>query len=231
MNKKKLLILGGAFVASLAIVFVVLFTTSRVNYSGAVEKSEAILSSKETVSEVLNTKLDDLSKFDAAKLENYSATIKETKEKLGELQSEKACTDTKYKEKCEELGKAFEKLELSSDSTAVIIKFVNESQDIAGVSSDTLNELKNSTNPFLQELGNDLIEYRGLVDSFKEKYVANADDVDFVADYSKIDEKRVELLDKYSKISSEKLFGASNEELLSFYDKIEELKKLFAEEK
>ena len=228
--KKKLLILSGIFLLSLGAVFVVLFTTSRVDYKSGIEKLDSLASSEDVVSSVLNAEVADYSKFDASKLENYASTVKGMKENLDALRADKVCAD-KYKERCDELGAIYEKLELSADSTGVIIKFTNEAKDIAGVSSDTLSEMKNSSNSYLQTLAKELAEYREAVDEFKAKYVANADDTDYVADYTKIDEKYQALKKKYSEIKSEQLFGASNEEMLSFYGKIEELKKLFAEEK
>lgn len=228
--KKKILILGGAFLASLAIVFVVLFTTSGTNYSGATEKADKILASKDIVAEVLNGQVTDYSKFDESKLNEYSEKVFELEGEVKDLQSDKACA-TKFKSDCDVIVAGYDKLKLSADSTAIIIKFVKESQDIAGISNDTLSEMKSSSNAYLQTLANDLSDYRAAVDAFSEKYVANADDTDFVADYSTVDDKYRVLKEKYSSIKSDQLFGASNEELLSFYDKIEELKKRFAEEK
>ena len=230
MKKRNIFILIGAFVLSLAAVFVVLFTTSRVSYDGAVKKADELLSSKDVVSGVLNTKISSLSEFDAEKLEQYSATIREMKDKITALQEDKACKDSKFKERCDELSGIYEKLELSAESVGTISKFVKESQDVAGVSTDTLSEMKNSSNQYLQNMAIDLLEYREMINTFKEKYTANADDEDYVADYTAFDEKLKALGDKYANVDSKDLFGASNSELLSFYDKIEELKKLFAEE-
>lgn len=228
--KKKIMILGGAFLASLVIVFVVLFTTSGTNYSGAIEKADKLLASKDIVAEVLNGQVTDYSKFDESKLNEYSEKVLELESEVKDLQSDKACA-TKFKSDCDAIVESYDKLKLSADSTAIIVKFVKESQDIAGISNDTLSEMKGSSNTYLQTLANDLSDYRAAVDAFSEKYVANADDADFVADYSTVDDKYRALKEKYSSIKSDQLFGASNEELLSFYDKIEELKKRFAEEK
>ena len=228
---KKGLILLGALLESGGIVFVVLFTTSRVNYSGASSKIDEILTSRDTVADVLNTEVSDYSKFDAQKLQDYASTVRATKEKVDALRANKACSVEKFKERCDELGEIYDKLVLSADSTDIIIKFVTESSDIAGVSTNTLNEMADSSNMYLQTMAKDLLDYKKAVDDFKSKYVANADDTDFVVDYSEIDKKYQALKSKYSEIESEQLFGASDEELLSFYDKIEELKKLFAEEK
>ena len=86
-------------------------------------------------------------------------------------------------------------------------------------------------NEFIQQMASDLMDYRQLIDDFSAKYGANADAADYVSDYSKIADKAEELEEKYTKIDSEKLYGSSSEEILSFYDKVEELKNAFAEEK
>ncbi len=227
---KKILILLGIFFATAGIVTVVLFTTSGVNYKDAIAKSEEILASKELVSEILNTRINSIDNYDESKANNYVQKIQETKSVLDELLASKAC-EGKYKEKCDALGGSFDVINKSAESVSAISKFVAESKDLAGISNDTLSEMKKSSNEFIQQMASDVIDYRRLIDDFSAKYGANADATDYVSDYSKIADKTEELKEKYTKIDSEKLYGVSSEEILSFYDKVEELKNAFAEEK
>lgn len=227
---KKILILGGIFVLVAGVVFVVLFTTSGVNYGDAVKQTEKILDSKELVAEVLNTKVDSVETYSETMANGYVQKVQETKGVVDELLSSKACAD-KYKDKCNELGSSFEKISKSAEAVDVISKFVLESKDMAGVSKDTLSEMKKSSNEFIQGMATDLLEYKEMVEAFDTKYTSSTDATEYVADYTSIVDKAAELRDKYTDIDAAKLYGASEEEILSFYDKVEELKNAFAEEK
>jgi len=229
--KKKVIIGVSLFIVSALAVVLALFMTSETDNGAAIEKLDAMLASRDKASLVLSGDLDDLSKFDPETLKNYSESIRENKQNLDELLADKVCGNDKNKSHCDELSTSYSKLSESADVVDLIAEFVTQSQDVAGVSNDTLEKMKGSSNGFLQEFANDLLVYRAAVDSFSSSYVANADSSGFVNDYSSIEKQGREIKEKYSEIDSAKLLGSSAEDLLSFYDKAEEFKQLLSENK
>lgn len=90
---------------------------------------------------------------------------------------------------------------------------------------DKFENLLNSENDFVKKIAKDIADYKKAAEEFAEKYsdTSSVNEDTMIIDYGNFQIKGESLLDDYSDISFDDIFGYSKDDVLKFYASIEEL--------
>ncbi len=189
------------------------------NYSDVLEKTHEIAQGKNAVEVFLNTKTK------AAKLSDEEKKVAEEFEKV--IPEDKAMQELLQKIKDINSGKS-EEIDKATDEVALSYAYLRTlllaEQDMkvafdGELSDQDLESLGNSENDYLSKMAKDVIDYRAKVKKL------NAKDKEFEKNYKSLLSEGETLQKKYADVKIEDLVGKNKEELLLFYDKIDELNK------
>lgn len=198
-------------------------TEQKVDYSTILEKTHEIAKGKNAVEVFLNTQAK------AAKLSDEEKKVAEEFEKV--IPEDKAMQDLLQKIKDINAGKS-EEIEKATDEVALsyihlrTLFLAEQDMKVAfdgELSDQDLESLSNSENDYLSKMAKDMIGYRAKVKKL------NAKDKEFEKNYKSLVSEGEALQKKYADVKIEDLVGKNKEELLMFYDKIDELNKYLEE--
>ena len=209
--KKPYVFIGAGVLAVLALV---LFVATRVDYSGA----------KDLTGEILDTRVDVEAFFEQSErveifADAFEEAVPKAREALRKLAGSSAMKDSRVKEGVEQAQGEFAKLE----KMASIWKDVDSLGDL---SDENLAKLKKSESKFLAAFAKEFEDYMKECAAYKEKYGAEKDD-DLIREYGEIWNKG-EDLKKKAQASIDEIFGMSRDDIMAFYAKIKELDEYLA---
>lgn len=227
----KILFLIGLFLVTVFAVFGALFFATR--NKGKEESFEwfsRISETKESVLSVVDYAPSDINDLDTGKLEQLNSSISSVKQNMDAIRESKVLDSDEKKTKFEEADKLFAKIQMIGENSEILKKLYDEARSEAGVSDETLKKLSESSCEYIKNLGTKMSDLRGKVSSFKEKYSASGNTIDFVKDYTEIEDilNSFEVSDG-SGVGLKEVFGIDRGEISGFYDKIEELNNLVKE--
>jgi hypothetical protein len=227
----KILLLAGLFVVVVLLVFGVLFFASRKRgNSESVEWFSRISETKESVLSAIDYSPESMADLDTGKLEQLRSSISSAEQGMNAIRDSKLLDNDEKKAKFEEASKIFEKMKTVGESSELLKKLYDETKSESGVSDETLKKLGESSSEFISEAAKNILSLKEKVASFKNKYSAGGDTIDFVKDYTEIENllDSIDVSDN-SSLSFKDIFGVDRGEISSFYDKIEELNNLVKE--
>lgn len=227
----KILGLAGLFLAALCLVFCVLFfATKNQNKAESAEWFSRISDTKDSVNSVLDYAPDDINNLDINKLDQLNSSISSIEQNMNAIRDSKVLDSDEKKTKFNEANTTFEKLKVIGDNSALLKKLYEEAKSESGVSDETLKKLNESSCEYIRKTGAKIAELRSKVSGFKEKYSTGGNTVDFVKDYTEIEEKLNGFnAEEGSSAGLKEIFGVDRGEISAFYDKIEELNNLVKE--
>lgn len=226
LTKGKIVALGVALlvVAFGATLGIMLLLRGNLGYKEALGDANEILKTKVEVSAFLNGEAESLELDDEAshRVEEFEKAGEKVAQYMESLGASAALKNQAVAEKYESAKEAYGKLEKTMNIERTVMKLV-KAED--GVSAEDLAELEKSDNKFLQEMAKRLSEYRALAEDFSKKYgdVENVDEKKLIEDYGNFEIAGEELTDAYAELSFKDIFDFDKDEVLSFYDRIEEL--------
>ena len=192
-------------------------------YAAVQEWAQKTKSGRGAVEKFLNAEAKSAKLSDEEKLvvENFEKAVPDDTEMQNVLKKLKDATDDEtIEKKADEVALSY----IDLRALYLVEKDLSVMYD-GELSDDDLVQLGKSENQYLITLANDISSYRTKVKELKAK------DKDFEKKYKSLLEEGEKLQKKYAKIKLEDLIGKKNEEILLFYDKLDELDKLLEEGK
>ena len=192
-------------------------------YAAVQEWAQKTKSGREAVEKFLNTEAKSAKLSDEENLvvENFEKAVPDDTEMQNVLKKLKDATDDEMIEKkADEVALSY----IDLHALYLVEKDLSVMYD-GELSDDDLVQLGKSENQYLITLANGISSYRTKVKELKAK------DKDFEKKYKSLLEEGEKLQKKYAKIKLEDLIGKKNEEILLFYDRLDELGKLLEERK
>jgi hypothetical protein len=123
-----------------------------------------------------------------------------------------------------------EKFNTVKEKYALVEKLSNSWNDtklLFDLTDENLARLKKSESEALKVLAEELSEYRAEVANFKKQYAANAKkDSAVIEAYGKMQLIGEDLNKKYADVKLETIIGMSRDDILGFYETIEELNNI-----
>lgn len=219
----KILVLIGAGVASLAIVFGVmaLIRTSsgaKIDYKSASDK----------VSELAKTKTAIIAMLDSKEDNQQIATDFETAIKKGEAEMSALATMDFLKDS--EASSRYDKAMSEYGAVKKLGKIWNDTKLLADLTDSNLEKLKQSESEYLRTMATELADYREKQKAFETQYGAGGKVSDGLTNaYGEIWLKGEELKEKYRSVTLDDILGMSRDDIMKFYATIEELNKYLSE--
>lgn len=206
------LALGGVF-GTLAL------THERINYAEARENVSEIAKTKESVEKLFDAKLESLELTDDSKaiISEFEGALEKCKNYITSLEASNVLKDAAVAEKFNAVKEKYALVEKLSNSW-------NDTKLLFDLTDENLAKLKKSESEALKVLAEELSEYRAEVTNFKKQYAANAKkDSAVIEAYGKMQLIGEDLNKKYADVKLETIIGMSRDDILGFYETIEEL--------
>ena len=202
---------------------VLLATRGNLGYEEARNYADEILKTKDSVSVFLSADVDSL-EFDdetKTKIDSFEKATDRVSQYMESLGASSALKNKDVAEKYENAKNDFEKLE----SVAKTEKDLMSLFDDGTYTGDKFENLLNSENDFVKKIAKDIADYKKAAEEFAEKYsdTSSVNEDTMIIDYGNFQIKGESLLDDYSDISFDDIFGYSKDDVLKFYASIEEL--------
>lgn len=210
-------------------VFLVLLLTNQVSgYREAKNYTDEILSTRGAVVAFLDAEGDDeLSNEDIELYKKFKSAVEKSESYTESLSASKAMKNEVVSEKYKRAKKELEKLSRYRDVEVLIFDAMEDGE----LSDDELKVFAESKNDFLVAMATDLTEHRAKFAEFYEKYgeFEDVNDAELDSEYSELMSYSESIAKKYAKISMMDVVGMSRDDILHFYDTIEELNNYLAE--
>lgn len=209
------LALGGVF-GSLAL------THERINYAEARENVSEIAKTKESVEKLFDAKLEslELTDEDKAVMDEFESALEKCRNYITSLEASNVLKDAEVAEKFNTVKEKYALVEKLSNSW-------NDTKLLFDLTDENLARLKKSESEALKVLAEELSEYRAEVANFKKQYAANAKkDSAVIEAYGKMQLIGEDLNKKYADVKLETIIGMSRDDILGFYETIEELNNI-----
>ena len=221
-GKKVVLVLVLGVLALIGVFGALALTHERINYAEARETVSGIASTKESIEKLFDAKLEslDLSDEDKAVMEEFETALAKCKDYKTSLEASNVLKDEEIAKKYDEVKEKYARIEKLSQSW-------NDTKLLFDLTNENLATLKKSSNQTLKTLAEELSEYRAEVANFKKQYEANAKkDSAVIEAYGKMQLIGDDLNKKYENMSLETIIGMSRDDILGFYETIEELNNI-----
>lgn len=205
--------------AAISVVVAMILINGRVDYTGARENIAGILETKPAVERFLDADVKSLDFTDEekGKMADFEAALEQCESKAKELKESAAMKDNELKAK-------YDAIEGDFDMMARLMTTWSEVKMLTDLTDENLATLKKSENEKIRALAEDFGSYRAEVESFKKQYTENAKKSSSVIEaYGQLQVKGDELSKKYASLSLKDITGVTKVDILSFYDRIEEL--------
>ena len=209
------LALGGVF-GSLAL------THERINYAEARENVSEIAKTKESVEKLFDAKLEslELTDEDKAVMDEFESALEKCRNYITSLEASNVLKDAEVAEKFNAVKEKYALVEKLSNSW-------NDTKLLFDLTDENLARLKKSESEALKVLAEELSEYRAEVANFRKQYAANAKkDSAVIEAYGKMQLIGEDLNKKYADVKLETIIGMSRDDILGFYETIEELNNI-----
>ena len=221
-GKKVVLVLVLGVLALIGVFGALALTHERINYAEARETVSGIASTKESIEKLFDAKLEslDLSDEDKAVMDEFETALAKCKDYKTSLEASNVLKDEEIAKKYDEVKEKYVRIEKLSQSW-------NDTKLLFDLTDENLAALKKSSNQTLKTLAEELSEYRAEVANFKMQYETNAKkDSAVIEAYGKMQLIGDELNKKYENMSLETIIGMSRDDILGFYETIEELNNI-----
>ena len=221
-GKKVVLVLVLGVLALVGVFGALALTHERINYAEARETVSGIASTKESIEKLFDAKLEslNLSDKDKAVMEEFETALAKCKDYKISLEASNVLKDEEVAKKYDEVKEKYVRIEKLSQSW-------NDTKLLFDLTDENLAALKKSSNQTLKTLAEELSEYRAEVANFKKQYEASAKkDSSVIEAYGKMQLIGEDLNKKYASISLETIIGMSRDDILGFYETIEELNNI-----
>ena len=221
-GKKVVLVLVLGVLALIGVFGALALTHERINYAEARETVSGIASTKESIEKLFDAKLEslDLSDEDKAVMEEFETALAKCKDYKTSLEASNVLKDEEIAKKYDEVKEKYSRIEKLSQSW-------NDVKLLFDLTDENLAALKKSSNQTLKTLAEELSEYRAEVANFKKQYETNAKkDSAVIEAYGKMQLIGDDLNKKYENMSLETIIGMSRDDILGFYETIEELNNI-----
>jgi hypothetical protein len=209
------LALGGVF-GTLAL------THERINYAEARENVSEIAKTKESVEKLFDAKLKslELTDEDKAVMDEFEGALEKCRNYITSLEASNVLKDAEVAEKFNTVKEKYALVEKLSNSW-------NDTKLLFDLTDENLARLKKSESEALKVLAEEFSEYRAEVANFKKQYAANAKkDSAVIEAYGKMQLIGEDLNKKYADVKLETIIGMSRDDILGFYETIEELNNI-----
>ena len=221
-GKKVVLVLVLGVLALVGVFGALALTHERINYAEARETVSGIASTKESIEKLFDAKLEslDLSDEDKVVMNEFETALAKCKDYKTSLEASNVLKDEEVAKKYDEVKEKYVRIEKLSQSW-------NDTKLLFDLTDENLATLKKSSNQTLKTLAEELSEYRAEVANFKKQYETNAKkDSAVIEAYGKMQLIGDELNKKYENMSLETIIGMSRDDILGFYETIEELNNI-----
>ena len=221
-GKKVVLVLVLGVLALISVFGALALTHERINYAEARETVSGIASTKESIEKLFDAKLEslDLSDEDKAVMNGFETALAKCKDYKTSLEASNVLKDEEIAKKYDEVKEKYSRIEKLSQSW-------NDVKLLFDLTDENLAALKKSSNQTLKTLAEELSEYRAEVANFKKQYETNAKkDSAVIEAYGKMQLIGDDLNKKYENMSLETIIGMSRDDILGFYETIEELNNI-----
>ena len=221
-GKKVVLVLVLGVLALIGVFGALALTHERINYAEARETVSGIASTKESIEKLFDAKLEslDLSDEDKAVMEEFETALAKCKDYKTSLEASNVLKDEEVVKKYDEVKEKYVLIEKLAQSW-------NDVKLLFDLTDENLATLKKSSNQTLKTLAEELSEYRAEVANFKKQYETNAKkDSAVIEAYGKMQLIGDDLNKKYENMSLETIIGMSRDDILGFYETIEELNNI-----
>lgn len=221
-GKKVVLVLVLGVLALVGVFGALALTHERINYAEARETVSGIASTKESIEKLFDAKLEslDLSDEDKAVMDEFETALAKCKDYKTSLEASNVLKDEEIAKKYDEVKEKYARIEKLSQSW-------NDVKLLFDLTDENLATLKKSSNQTLKTLAEELSEYRAEVANFKKQYETNAKkDSAVIEAYGKMQLIGDDLNKKYENMSLETIIGMSRDDILGFYETIEELNNI-----
>ena len=217
---KKVVLVALLGVLALGGVFGILaLTHERINYAEARENVSEIAKTRESVEKLFDAKLEslELTDEDKAIISEFEGALEKCKNYITSLEASNVLKDAAVAEKFNAVKEKYALVEKLSNSW-------NDTKLLFDLTDENLAKLKKSESEALKVLAEELSEYRAEVANFKKQYAANAKkDSAVIEAYGKMQLIGEDLNKKYADVKLETIIGMSRDDILGFYETIEEL--------
>lgn len=221
-GKKVVLVLVLGVLALIGVFGALALTHERINYAEARETVSGIASTKGSIEKLFDAKLEslDLSDEDKAVMNEFETALAKCKDYKTSLEASNVLKDEEIAKKYDEVKEKYARIEKLSQSW-------NDAKLLFDLTDENLATLKKSSNQTLKTLAEELSEYRAEVANFKKQYETNAKkDSAVIEAYGKMQLIGDDLNKKYENMSLETIIGMSRDDILGFYETIEELNNI-----
>ena len=221
-GKKVVLVLVLGVLALVGVFGALALTHERINYAEARETVSGIASTKESIEKLFDAKLEslDLSDEDKVVMNEFETALAKCKDYKTSLEASNVLKDEEVAKKYDEVKEKYVRIEKLSQSW-------NDTKLLFDLTDENLAALKKSSNQTLKTLAEELSEDRAEVANFKKQYETNAKkDSAVIEAYGKMQLIGDELNKKYENMSLETIIGMSRDDILGFYETIEELNNI-----
>ena len=198
----------------LAVVSIVVGAALSAHKSENNANTSEVVSSK--ISQILDTK--SIVANEEVDCASFAEEVNKISEAMNKIEPEVKGEDAKAK--FDEAKQSFIKIKESAE----IAKLTSEISD--GINEDIISKLK--SNDKLKAVGESLETYQAKLKDFKEKYSGTGDDMQAVFDYSELEKASEAVKTEVAKLEEKGLSEVTIEEIVAFYDKIEELRDIIS---
>lgn len=221
-GKKVVLVLALGVLALIGVFGALALTHERINYAEARETVSGIASTKESIEKLFDAKLEslDFSDDEKAVMDEFETALAKCKDYKTSFEASNVLKDEEVAKKFDEVKEKYARIEKLSQSW-------NDVKLLFDLTDKNLATLKKSSNQTLKTLAEELSEYRAEVANFKKQYETNAKkDSAVIEAYGKMQLIGDDLNKKYENMSLETIIGMSRDDILGFYETIEELNNI-----
>ena len=221
-GKKIVLAVILGVLALVGVFSVLAITHERINYAEARETVSGIASTKDSIEKLFDAKLEslDFSEEEKAVMDEFETALAKCKDYKTSLEASNVLKDEEVAKKYDEVKEKYALIEKLAQSW-------NDVKLLFDLTDNNLAALKKSSNQTLKTLAEEVSEYRAEVANFKKQYEASAKkDSSVIEAYGKMQLIGEDLNKKYANISLETIIGMSRDDILGFYETIEELNNI-----
>ena len=227
MPRKKKIVIAviAGVVVCLGVLATLILTRERLAYNEAYDMTVEIAGTKAAVEGFLDSKPEDL-EFD----EKEQAQIKDFEEALNKCANYLESFSALNVMKDEKIDEIYNKAKDKSDMLEKLKTIWGDVKLLLEINDENLEKLKSSSSKKLAELATKLSEYRAKLAEFHAKYEMNAKKSDAaIEEYGQLMVEGDELSAAFEKVELKDILGMSRDDIMGFYETIEELNNKLSE--
>ena len=227
MSRKKKIVIAviAGVVVCLGVLATLILTREGLAYNEAYDMTVEIAGTKAAVEGFLDSKPEDL-EFD----EKEQAQITDFEEALNKCANYLESFSALNVMKDEKIAEVYNRAKTESGKLEKLKTIWGDVKLLLEINDENLEKLKSSSSKKLAELATKLSEYRAKLAEFHAKYEMNAKKSDAaIEEYGQLMVEGDELSAAFEKVELKDILGMSRDDIMGFYETIEELNNKLSE--